>query len=372
LPAGGSVSINTVLDGGGNVTSSVTANGDLQLGSYQRNWSLEVGSQPGTVGGTNYLCQFAGDSLTATGDRTAEVAELTCEAQAGGACTTDANCATTNNCYCGADSGNCLSSGMCGGPRAAFETATTDGIASTGTFTIPADCAQVQVQAWGAAGGDGISRDFGTMAFPGGSGGYVRGVWSVAQGDVITVWVGQGGYPEGDTIDFGTPGIGSNVGVAASGGAGDTDAFSYFGGGGGGLTSVRVTGSLNESFVIPAGGGGTGSQPGNEVGGATTGGSGDSNGTAADFGSGGGGGGAGDPGGTGGIFTDEPGAAGEYGTLPSGFISANGVGPSPANNGNTDYGLCNGGGGGSVPPGAATGMGFRGGNGCVVIRCVAP
>lgn len=373
LPAGGSVSVNTVLDGGSNVTTAVSANGDTDLGSFMSSWNLEVATQPGNVGGTIYTCKFPGDSLTASGDRGTTVAALTCASAGPGACTMDSDCAGSSNCYCGKDSGNCSSGGTCGAARSVIEAATTDGVTSSGSFTVPASCAQVQVQAWGAAGGDGISRDLGTVTNPGGAGGYVRGVWDVMEGDVITVWIGQGGYPEGDTIEFGTPSIGSYLGTRVNGGSGDTDGFSFFGGGGGGLTSVRLTGSATESFSVPAGGGGTGSQPGNEVGGSTTGGASDMNGLNADFGSGGGGGGAGDPGGTGGVFTDEPGAAGQYSmALPTGFVSENGVGPEPANLSVTDHGLCSGGGDGFVNAGGSTGMGFRGGDGCVVIRCVAP
>ncbi|QDG49339.1 hypothetical protein FIV42_00885 [Persicimonas caeni] len=295
---------------------------------------------------------------------------------AGSACTLDTDC-STSNCECGASSGNCAgNTGTCGAGKLVVDQPTTDGTTVSGSFTVPAQCSQVYVQAWGAAGGSGNGASGpgpGTGGTPGGAGGYVSGTLSVSQGDVIDVWVGQGG-DFGVVYDFGgTPGIGSKYGVDTRGGLGDGDSFTGGGGGGGGLTSVQVSGSTSASFVVPAGGGGTEFGRGDDVAAGSGGGATDSNGEDAFVASGEAGGGAGEVGGVS-VGPNNAGAAGTYGTYPTGFSTADGLDGVPANTSAPDYSLCQGISSGSVGAGSnQLGSGFNaGGDGCVVLRCVAP
>lgn len=261
---------------------------------------------------------------------------------------------------------------MCmSGCTAAFDVPTTDGVAASGTWTVPANCTTVNISAWGAGGGAGGEL----MGFPalrgsGGPGGLVSGTMSVAEGDVFTVWIGQGGIL-GENTGLGTPGIGSLHGTLTSGGrAYGTD---FAGGSGGGLTSVRRTGSATTLFSVPGGGGG--GQDGFTEGGY--GGDGTSGGGASNAGDPGdefdmtSGGGAGEPGGTAGDFVSG-GAGGAFGVLPVGLTGvASSDGSTPRRYTNTDFPMCtdrlgfdNVGGGGNL-----SGSG-QGGDGCVVIRCV--
>lgn len=295
-------------------------------------------------------------------------------------CTLDSDCAS-NNCECSANSGDCVdNSGQCGAAKAVIDMPTVDGSTVSGSFTVPAQCSQVYVQAWGAAGGAGSGGGGGggfpggpPGGTPGGAGGYVSGTLSVLQGDVIDVWIGQGG--DFDVVaDFGgTPGIGSKYGVLTSGGLGDGDDFLGGGGGGGGLTSVRITGSTSTSFLIPAGGGGTEFTMGDDVTFGSGGGALDSNGEDAPFGSGEAGGGAGEEGGAF-LGLNGGGGAGTYGNYPPGFSTADGLDGTPANTSAPDYSLCEGIGEGEVGAGASElgSMWTAGGDGCVILRCVAP
>ncbi len=97
------------------------------------------------------------------------------------------------------------------------------------------------------------------------------------------------------------------------------------------------------------------------------GGAGTQDGQSASFSSMEGGGGAGADGGS-------TGQAGTYGALPAGLTSADGSLGEPANTSNPDYGSCMGLTMGM--PGAGAGdttmAGTWGGDGCVIVRCVAP
>ncbi len=293
---------------------------------------------------------------------------------AGAVCTVDSDC-STNNCECTASSGNCTGgTGTCGAAKLVVDLPTTDGIATSGSFTVPAQCSQVYIQAWGAAGGAGGSGG-GMMipGTPGGAGGYVSGTLSVLQGDVIDVWVGQGG-DFGVVYDFGgSPSIGSQYGVRTDGGIGDGDSFTGGGGGGGGLTSVRLNRGATtiESFVVPAGGGGTDFGAGDDVSALGGGGALGPAGEDAPIASQEAGGGAGAQGGS---YLGSAGgaAAGTYGTYPAGFTTADGTSGTPANTTAPDYSSCQGIGAGSVGAGANPlgSMWNAGGDGCVVIRCV--
>jgi hypothetical protein len=187
---------------------------------------------------------------------------------------------------------------------------------------------------------------------------------SVAPGDQLDIWVGQGGATA-TAFPAGTPGIGSNLGAEASGGQGDDFNFDDVGGSGGGLTSVEQTGSAAMSFVVPAGAGGSATLEGQDVTAGQGGGALDSNGENASVGSGSGGGGAGEIGGS----VD---AAGTYGALATGLTSTDGFFGQPANTSAADYSLCQGLNGGAPGAGQGDVTYDVGGDGCVVLRCVAP
>ncbi|TVR00232.1 MAG: hypothetical protein EA398_11585, partial [Deltaproteobacteria bacterium] len=174
----------------------------------------------------------------------------------GAACTMDDDCASTN-CECGRSSGFCEDdSGRCGAALSVIDGPLTDGTAASGTFTIPANCSALHVSVWGAAGGSSREVTF-FRGMEGGAGGYVHGTLAVSEGDVVRVWLGGGGHAGAD--DMPQPAPGSLFGASAVGGLGASGAqpFDGAGGGGGGLTSVRVTGSTALEFAVPAGAGAT-------------------------------------------------------------------------------------------------------------------
>ena len=119
------------------------------------------------------------------------------------------------------------------------------------TFTIPAGVTQVQLEVWGAQGGDA------TTTYPGGRGGYATGIYNVTPGQ--TLYVNVGGMGE----DYTTPHSGFYVGGYNGGGNGRASSTSSYRTGGGGATHVAtVTGDLRDlsnnrsSVLIVAGGGG--------------------------------------------------------------------------------------------------------------------
>lgn len=288
---------------------------------------------------------------------------MTCgTCMAGQSCTFDSDCAMSD-CVCGANSGNCSgASGTCGAGQFFLDQPVTDGTTASGTYMIPGGCTSLYVQAWGAAGGA-IDQ----MGFPsllGGAGGYVEGTLTVSPGDVATVWLGQGG-----TSGFSVQGSGSYLGVPAVGGDGGFGMFGADPGGGGGLTSIQITGSVTHTFTVPAGAGG--SDFGNPMiasvmvaPGTTT------TDYSGDFGNDDeGGGGAGEPGGA-------SSTAGAYGTLPIGLVAHDSVEDVnlgkwvPAGTSNNDYNRCVG--TNSIAAGTGDEILGVGGDGCVVLRCVAP
>jgi len=113
------------------------------------------------------------------------------------------------------------------------------------TFTVPAGVFFIQVDLYGAAGGNGSWGGW-TWGWSGGAGGYTHGTIAVTPGQVLTVMVGQGG----------------------AGGATSNATFSYGGGGrnctsndcqyaakGGGRSAIRTSGGTE---LLTAGGGGGG------------------------------------------------------------------------------------------------------------------
>ncbi len=279
----------------------------------------------------------------------------------GQSCTLDSDCAS-NDCECGDSSGQCAgNSGTCGAGKILVDQPVTDGTSTSATYTIPAGCTAMYVQAWGAAGG---SENFGmgTVGQAGGAGGFVSGTIAVTPGDTVNIWLGQGGGT--DTFD---QAAGSFYGVSAFGGNGDDDLFSGGGGEGGGLTSVQITGASPVSFSVPGGGGSSSFVTGEAATSTGGGGAAGNEGASAGFGSSEPGGGAGEPGGS-------TGMAGAYGTLPMGLTAGDGFDDMPEGTSHTDYGNCLGANNGM--PGAGAGDSFSflgiGGDGCVVLRCVAP
>lgn len=392
LPPGAVLRITRDLDGTAD-TVSFNQNGLFTLGSAV-SYRLAILSQPDpvTYGGSlvDTTCNFdvGGALVTDTGFRMPsrpESVALRCSVtsrptgdagvgmDAGVDGGRDAGMVADSGVDSGVDSGpppSCMS-----GCSAVFDVPTADGVAPSGTFTVPAMCTQVFVAAWGAGGGAGGQE----TGFPpdrsyGGAGGYVEGTLPVTPGDVFTVWVGQGGEMAGVSAVFGTASIGSLYGTPASGGDGDGDgSFSAGGGSGGGLTSVRQTGSATLQFSVPGGGGGSSdafAAPAGSGGDATSGGATGPSGEDAPSGDGGGGGGAGEPGGVGGsafTFTDASGGA--FGVLSGALTPMSSSTGNAVNTGSPDYALCTArrSAAASEPGGVGT---TYGGDGCVVIRCV--
>ncbi|CAN0249227.1 unnamed protein product, partial [Laminaria digitata] len=275
----------------------------------------------------------------------------------GQTCTADSDCAS-DDCECGVNSGNCSgASGTCGAGKILLDQPVTDGTTASGTFTIPAGCTTLFVQAWGAAGG--AEDQMGFASIEGGGAGYVDGTIAVTPGDVATIWLGQGG--ESGTFDGGN---GSYLGTPANGGAGGFGMFGSQPGGGGGLTSIQITGTTPYTWSVPAGAGGH-SFSGEETT-VTLAGMGGAVGYDGDTGSSDiSGGGAGDPGGV-------ESTAGAYGMLPAGLTGydGDGFGHTPGGTTNNDYSSCTG--ANMIDAGAGNIILGSGGDACVVLRCVAP
>jgi hypothetical protein len=125
--------------------------------------------------------------------------------------------------------------------------------ASTGSlisYTVPSNCTQLIVRAWGAGGGGGG----GGASSYGGGGAYVFGKLSVSAGETLSVVVGKGGSG-GHTYAYRTEGYGSQ-GVAGNMG----------GAGGGGYSGIK----RGTTYLVMVGAGGGGSGGGNSPGGAAT------------------------------------------------------------------------------------------------------
>lgn len=125
--------------------------------------------------------------------------------------------------------------------------------ASTGSlisYTVPSNCTQLIVRAWGAGGGGGG----GGASSYGGGGAYVFGKLSVSAGETLSVVVGKGGSG-GHTYAYRTEGYGSQ-GVAGNMG----------GAGGGGYSGIK----RGSTYIVMVGAGGGGSGGGDRPGGAAT------------------------------------------------------------------------------------------------------
>ena len=114
-------------------------------------------------------------------------------------------------------------------------------------FVVPSGVQEIQIECWGASGGNG---HYGAPQQAGGLGGYAKGSLSVAPGEVLKLFVGGEGTR-------------SNNSPISGGYNGGGDGYNYGNtswncAGGGGATDVRLGGSSLEDRVIVAGGGGGG------------------------------------------------------------------------------------------------------------------
>ncbi len=124
---------------------------------------------------------------------------------------------------------------------------------SNQTFTVPANIYTIEIDAWGAGGGDKLTEDSsdpgtsgsgtGPVFDEGGGGGYGGVRLTVTPGDVITVSIGEGGA-SGDLTS------------QTNGGGAGGNAPGFIGCSGGGYTSISVNGTL--TMVVGGGGGAPG------------------------------------------------------------------------------------------------------------------
>jgi len=112
-------------------------------------------------------------------------------------------------------------------------------------YVVPRGVNSIQVELWGAKGGQGS----GEGGVDGGPGGYATGTLSVTSGEKLYVFVG--GRGEHARCDSATQG-----GFNGGGPGGDGEFGSCFGGAGGGATDIRQSGNDMTNRVVVAGGGG--------------------------------------------------------------------------------------------------------------------
>lgn len=228
------------------------------------------------------------------------------------------------------------------------------------TFTIPCGVDTVNIQAWGAEGGDGAVGGNNVAGGQGNWGGFAMGDLLVSPGEVLNIFVGSQGA---------TPAGGFN-----GGGAGGTQNA----GGGGGASDVRLNGTAESDRVITAGGGGGGGRGGCDEASGTGG----VGGIGGEGGGGNGGNGADSPtsggvagGGFGGNAMGVPGAGGAAGIGCGGFLGLVGSSASTGTGGTGGGGqscCCSsqnsvvggGGGGGGQIGGGGGGGGSAGTTGC--------
>jgi hypothetical protein len=137
--------------------------------------------------------------------------------------------------------GTGASSGTCSSGQQVFQTT-----GSSQTFTVPAGCSTLVVEAWGAGGASGYN------SHDGGAGGYTKATVGTSAGTAYTVVVGQGGIRN---TQSGNGGAQAAYGFA---GAPYGNASACAVGGGGGLSGLFL-GPVNPSNAILVAGGGGGS-----------------------------------------------------------------------------------------------------------------
>lgn len=131
-------------------------------------------------------------------------------------------------------------------------------------YVVPAGVFSLQIDTWGAQGGNG---SWGGPCGTGGRGGFASGTLAVTPGQVLNIYVGGQGDSQ-FAVDANNPG-GFN-----GGGNGGFDNFPQVanGGGGGGASDVRVGGvGLANRVIVAAGGGGAACNANGGAGGGLTG-----------------------------------------------------------------------------------------------------
>jgi len=207
------------------------------------------------------------------------------------------------------------------------------------SFTIPQGCFSLCVDVRGA---QGMMNNVGNNG--GGLGGRVEGIMSVTPGQVLQIFVGDGGNL-------------SSVGGFNGGGNGGIGCVLSDAGGGGGASDIRISPfGLADRQIVGAGGGGTGGDRRKSCG----------------PGAGGGGGGGGDGGGGGGAYGGLPGGGGTQITGGVGGAAGPGCPNLPQAGSNGLLGI--GGAGGGVGPNnqAGNNPGCAGGDGGTFIGGTGP
>jgi hypothetical protein len=139
----------------------------------------------------------------------------------------------------------------------------------SGTFTVPAGVAHLQVELWGAGGGGGGGVDDANDGIfaggsGGGSGGYTRAVLSVTPGSIYNIIVGSGGIGGTGTATSPT-GTGGGVGQDSAITDSSANVLAKAGGGAGGGAGQFSSGTLTVNCA-PAGAGGSGTSGPNSIG----------------------------------------------------------------------------------------------------------
>lgn len=213
-------------------------------------------------------------------------------------------------------------------------------------FVVPACVTNITVKVWGAGGG-GSGHDGGSGGAAGGGGAYSTGTVPVSPGDVIQIYVGQGGRL-GASAATNAGGGATSYGYCAGGAGGNAGSVGSSGGGGGGGGSSAVYNSTTAVALIVAAGGGGGGGAGNSAG-NKNGGAGGAGGVAGSIGGAGASGGA-----AGGNTTcvgqngNGRGAADGGGSGGGGGGYTNGGAAGTVNTAISDYGAGGGGGGNSL------------------------
>lgn len=154
-----------------------------------------------------------------------------------------------------------------------LDTTTFQYTGSVQTYTVPADCASINVALWGADGGSGGYYSYDNNYSRGGTGGYSEGTISVTPGEILYIYVGGRGYNwfnggnvgYNGTLNYGRP----SSNTIASGGWGGATGYGNGGratkfgmAGGGGASQIRTINNANYTdktpILILAGGGGGG------------------------------------------------------------------------------------------------------------------
>ena len=142
------------------------------------------------------------------------------------------------------------------------------------TYTVPAGCFSIKLDAKGAQGGGSNNTAYGVPDFAGGNGARVQATLAVVPGQVLTLYVGG----SGSTAVLNGSGLPSGGGYNGGGNGGQDNSGAA--GGGGGASDVRTgPATLADRLLVAAGGGGGGypiNAPGalGGAGGAPTGGTG--------------------------------------------------------------------------------------------------